>query len=78
MNWTRFEVFMEFLIFGIVVGVVEDIIAVALVSDEPITWKVIGIVVLIAIPFAALGELLVDRIDFVKIVRRWFGGKRKV
>lgn len=67
MNWSRFEVFMEFAVFGIVIGVIEDLIAVKLVTGEAITWHVVGLVVLIAIPFAALGELVVDRVNFVKL-----------
>lgn len=73
MNWSRFEVFMEFAVFGIVIGVVEDLIAVKVVTGEAITWHVVLIVVLISIPFAGLGELVVDRINFVKIFQNWFG-----
>jgi len=65
-------VFSEFLIFGIVVGVIEDLIAVEVVADVKITWHVIGIIVLIAIPFALLGEVLVDRIDFVEVFKKVF------
>jgi len=71
-KWKRLEVFLEFLIFGIIVGVTEDLIAVEVVADVPITWHVIGIIVLIAIPFALLGEVLVDRIDFIEIFRKYF------
>lgn len=71
-KWQRLEVFLEFLIFGIIVGVVEDLIAVGLVADVPITWHVVGIIVLIAIPFAIIGEILVDRIDFIEIFRKIF------
>jgi len=66
------EVFLEFLIFGIIVGVTEDLIAVKVVADVPITRHVVGIIVLIAIPFALLGEVLVDRIDFIEIFRKYF------
>ena len=71
-KWKRLEVFSEFLIFGIVVGVIEDLIAVEVVADVKITWHVIGIIVLIAIPFALLGEVLVDRIDFVEVFKKVF------
>lgn len=71
-KWQRLEVFFEFLVFGIVVGVVEDLIAVEVVADVPITWSVVGIIVLIAIPFAVIGEVLVDRIDFIEIFRKIF------
>ena len=75
MNWKRLEVFLEFLIFGIIVGVTEDLIAVKIVTNQPITWHVVGIIVLIAIPFALVGEVLVDRIDFVEIFKKHFGEK---
>lgn len=62
-NLKRLEIFLEFLIFGIIMGVTEDLIAVTLTTGEPITWKMIGIITLVAIPFAAIGELIVDRIN---------------
>jgi hypothetical protein len=71
-KWQRLEVFFEFLFFGIVVGVIEDLIAVEVVADVPITWNIVGIIVLIAIPFAVLGEVLVDRIDFIEIFKKIF------
>lgn len=57
----RVELFLEFLVFGVIMGVVEDLIAVWFVTGEPITWEVVGIVFLVAIPFAAIGELIVDK-----------------
>jgi hypothetical protein len=75
-NKKRLEVFLEFLIFGIAIGIVEDIIAIKFATGEPITWKIIGIVVLVAIPFAFLGEILIDQVDFVRMWER-FRGKRK-
>lgn len=64
-NGKKLEVFLEFLIFGIVVGVAEDLIAVKIVTGEPITWKIVGVVILVAIPFAFIGEVLVDRSSFL-------------
>lgn len=63
MNKKQVELFFEFLIFGVIMGVVEDLIAVKLATGEPITAKVVGVVILVAIPFAAIGELIVDRMD---------------
>lgn len=77
-KWQRLEVFLEFLIFGIIVGVIEDLIAVEVVADVAITWHVVGIIVLIAIPFALLGEVLVDRIDFVEMFRKYFSKTNKL
>jgi len=59
---TRLEVFLEFFIFGLIMGIVEDLIAVRLITGEPFSWKIVGIVALVALPFAVIGELLVDRI----------------
>ena len=75
MKWQRVEVFSEFLVFGILVGVIEDIIAVKVVADVAITWGTVGIIVLIAIPFAVLGEVVVDRIDFIELFRKMFNKK---
>lgn len=70
MNLKRLEIFLEFLVFGVVVGIIEDLIAVKIVSGEPITWRVVGIVVLVAIPFAVLGELVIDRLDFIGLCKK--------
>ncbi len=74
-KWKRIEVVFELLIFGIFVGILEDLIAIKLATGDPITWKVVGIVVVVAIPFAFLGEVVFDNIDFSEIFRRWFEKK---
>jgi len=71
-NEKKLEIFFEFLVFGIVIGVIEDLIAVWLVTGERIDWRTIGLVVLIALPFAVIGEIFADNIDFIKLYRRWF------
>ncbi|MFP4645968.1 MAG: hypothetical protein ACLFNB_04975, partial [Candidatus Woesearchaeota archaeon] len=65
MNKRKLEIFLEFLIFGVVMGIVEDIIAVKVASGEPITWNVLWVVTLVAIPFAIIGELIVDRVHLI-------------
>ena len=72
MNWKKAELIFEFLIFGIVIGITEDLIAIKFATGEPITPRIIGIVILIAIPFAILGEIIFDRINFSKIFQRIF------
>jgi hypothetical protein len=74
-NWKRVEVFGEFLIFGILFGTIEDLIAVRVVADTPITLKIVGLIIVLAIPFAIVGELVADRIDFVKLVQKMFRKK---
>jgi hypothetical protein len=70
MDERRLGIFLEFLIFGIVMGVVEDLIAVTLVTGATITWRAIFIITLVAIPFAVIGELIVDRIEFPRKKRK--------
>ncbi|MDD3399549.1 MAG: hypothetical protein WC919_02960 [Candidatus Paceibacterota bacterium] len=76
-KWEKAEVIFELLIFGIVIGIAEDLLAIKLATDQPINLKVIGIVVGIAIPFAFLGEVFFDRIDFASIFKRLFEKKSK-
>ncbi|MBI2005393.1 MAG: hypothetical protein HYS80_01375 [Candidatus Aenigmarchaeota archaeon] len=51
-------------------GVVEDLIAVTFSTGEPLTWKILVIVTLVSIPFAAVGELIVDRMDLIPRKKR--------
>ena len=69
----RLEVFFEFLIFGIALGIVEDILAIWFATDAKITPHVFLIVLLVTIPFAALGELIVDRVHWFKWIRKKLG-----
>lgn len=69
MDRTSMERFLEFLIIGVVMGVVEDLIAIKLATDAAFDPRVLGIVVLVAIPFAAFSELIVDREDFLHLHR---------
>ena len=59
----------EFLIIGVLFGLIEDLIAVRAVSEVVINAQVIGIVLLVAIPFAVLSELIVDHPRFWEILR---------
>ena len=56
--------FLEFFIVGMVMGVVEDLIAIKLITNEPFSWHVLWIVALVALPFAIFSELVADREDF--------------
>jgi len=69
----RLEVFFEFLIFGIILGITEDILAIWFATDAKITWHVFAIVIAVTIPFAILGELVVDRVQWFKWVRKKLG-----
>ena len=67
----RLEVFLEFFVFGMVMGVVEDLIVIKLVTGASLTWEVVGIVALVVFPFAVLGELIVDRSDWFSWLTKW-------
>ena len=67
----KIEVLLEFLIFGIIIGIAEDLIAVTLTTGEPITLRIVGIIILIAIPFAFVGEILADNIDMTKYIEKY-------
>jgi len=74
-KWKKVEVTFEFLIFGIIIGITEDLIAIKFAAGSPITWEIVGLVILIAIPFAIVGEIIFDRINFAKIFKRIFENK---
>lgn len=60
------EIFVEFFIFGLLVGITEDLIAVFISTGEPITWRVVMIATGVAFPFAVFSELIVDRMEAFK------------
>ena len=75
MNPKKLELIFELLVFGIILGIAEDLIAIKLTTGASIDLRVILIVVLVTIPFAVVGELIIDKIDFIEIFRKVFGGK---
>lgn len=75
-KWYKMEVIFELLVFGIIVGVIEDIVAIKITTGENISWEAVGIVVLIAVPFAILGEIIFDNIDFASIFKRLFSKQK--
>jgi len=67
----RIERFVEFLLVGVAMGVIEDVLAVKLATGEPITLEVIGVVFMVALPFAVFSELIVDDTDFLERFKKW-------
>lgn len=55
---------LEFLVIGVVMGVIEDLIAVSFATGTRISWNVLWIVFLVALPFAFLSEIVVDHPKF--------------
>lgn len=62
--------FIEFFLVGIVMGMAEDVIAVWFSTGEKITFRVIWVVFLVALPFAILSEYVVDHPRFWKTILR--------
>ena len=69
-KWRKMEVMFEFLLFGILIGITEDIIAIKLTTEASITPRMIGIIVAIAIPFAIIGEMIADRVNLARTFKK--------
>lgn len=59
----------EFLIVGVLFGLIEDVIAVKAVSEAVIDFRVVMTILVIAIPFAIVSELIVDHPRFWTALR---------
>lgn len=70
MKKKELERFLEFLFAGVAMGIIEDLIAVKLSTGAIIDLNVLVIVTLVAIPFAAFSELIVDKEDFKFLKRK--------
>jgi len=55
---------LEFLLIGVVMGVIEDLIAVVLATDSKFSWDIVWVVFLVALPFAFISEVVVDHPKF--------------
>jgi hypothetical protein len=75
MKSQRIELIFELVVFGTILGVIEDLIAIKATTDVQLTVKNFLIVVVIAIPFAFIGEVLITKIDFTKLFNRIFHKK---
>lgn len=64
MDKRRIGRLLEFLIIGITMGLVEDVLAVVMTTDAEVTSEMILLIVLIAVPFAVISELIVDHPKF--------------
>lgn len=68
--------FLEFFIVGLALGVIEDLIAIFLVTNEPIDFRIFWIAFFVALPFAVFSELIVDHNKFKNLMSRWFSRKK--
>ena len=67
MKSKRLFVFLEFLIGGLIFGIIEDLIIIKILTNEPITFHIFIIVFIVALPFAIIGEYIVDKVNFIKL-----------
>ena len=58
--------FLEFFVIGVIFGLVEDLVIIKATTGAPITLEMIGIIFLIALPFAVFTEIIVDHPNFWK------------
>jgi len=61
---------LEFFIVGLLLGILEDLIAILLATDATIDLRVIIIAGFVALPFAFISEIIVDQKRFPKIIKR--------
>jgi uncharacterized membrane protein (DUF106 family) len=64
--------FLEFFVVGLILGVAEDLLAIFLVTGEPIDLRVFIIAFIVAFPFAVFSELIVDHEKFKNLMKKWF------
>lgn len=62
----------EFFVVGLVMGVVEDLLAIHFATEVAISIHTIKVAFVVAFPFAVISELLID----ADIFRRYFFKKR--
>ena len=61
---------LEFFIVGLLLGIVEDVIAILLATDATIDLRVILIAGFVALPFAFLSEIIVDQKRFPRFIKK--------
>lgn len=55
---------LEFLVIGVMMGVLEDLIAIRSATEATINFHVLWIVLAVAVPFAFISEVVVDHPRF--------------
>lgn len=68
-NLHHLEIFLEFFIFGVIMGIIEDLIVIGILTGGVITINTVIIVIFVSFPFAILNELFVDRKDWFKLIK---------
>ena len=66
----KIEQFLEFLIIGLGVNTVENLLVLQYTTKVEITWEIFSTSLWFAIPFAIISEIIVDHPEFWKIFSR--------
>ncbi|MBI4094824.1 MAG: hypothetical protein HY435_01365 [Candidatus Liptonbacteria bacterium] len=62
---------MEFLIVGLLMGTIEDLIAISFATDATLDLRVVFVAFFVALPFAFISEIIVDHpLFWQKILRK--------
>ena len=61
---------LEFFLIGLLLGVIEDLLAIFFATDAKINPRVIIIAGLVALPFAFISEIIVDQKRFPRFIKR--------
>jgi hypothetical protein len=61
----KLKIFTRILVFAIVLGIIEDVIAILLTTKETITPKIILIIIPISIVFAIIGEIVINKTHLI-------------
>lgn len=69
--------FLEFFVVGVCMGLVEDLLAIWFATDAEITMHVALVALVVAVPFAAVSELIVDWRHFKTIIKLRTGIKNE-
>jgi len=60
----------EFFVIGLMMGVLEDVLAIYFATDAEITLSTLKVAVFVAFPFAVISELVVDSKKFRRFIKR--------
>ena len=68
---------LEFFIVGLVMGIVEDLIAIHFATDAVITADIVIVAAMVALPFAVFSELIIDWKHMKFLKKIWKRESRK-
>ncbi len=60
---TKFRI-LEFIIAGLLLDLIENIVTVKFATHEQITWKIVSVAFVVVIPFAVITEIVIDHPKF--------------